>query len=76
MLLPQQWAVWQWLSKYYLAPMGEVYKVALPAGLKAEEGFRPKTELYVGLTKAFSNEKSLHLALDMLTRAQRQRQVL
>lgn len=76
MLLPQQWAVWQWLSKYYLAPMGEVYKVALPAGLKAEEGFRPKTELYVGLTKAFSNEKSLHLALDMLARAQRQRQVL
>lgn len=27
---------WQWVSEYYLCSMGEVYKAALPAGLKLE----------------------------------------
>ena len=31
----QQLKLWQWISDYYLAPIGDVYKAALPAGLKA-----------------------------------------
>lgn len=27
---------WQWISDYYLSPIGDVYKAALPAGLKVE----------------------------------------
>lgn len=27
---------WQWISDYYLCTMGEVYKAALPSGLKVE----------------------------------------
>lgn len=27
---------WQWLADYYMAPLGDVYKAAVPAGLKIE----------------------------------------
>ena len=68
-LLDSQFRLWQWMADYYLSPIGEVYKAALPAGLKAEDGYRPKTELYIRLTPKFRNEQALHFALDMLQRA-------
>ena len=71
-LLPEQYRLWQWIADYYMSPIGEVYKAALPAGLKAEDGYRPKTETYIRLTPQFRNEQSLHIALDMLKRAQKQ----
>ena len=71
-LLPSQLKLWQWISDYYMSPIGDVYKAALPAGLKAEEGYRPKTETYIRLTSQFRNERSLHIALDMLARAPKQ----
>ena len=37
-LLPQQLKLWQWMSHYYMCPIGEVMKAALPAGLKKEDG--------------------------------------
>ena len=37
-LLPQQLKLWQWMSQYYMCPIGEVMKAALPAGLKKEDG--------------------------------------
>jgi len=40
-LLGQQLKLWQWISDYYMSPIGDVYKAALPAGLKAEDGYRP-----------------------------------
>ena len=42
-LLPHQLQLWQWIADYYLSPIGEVYKAALPSGLKAEDGYKPKT---------------------------------
>ena len=71
-LLPEQYRLWQWIADYYMSPIGEVYKTALPAGLKAEDGYRPKTETYIRLTSQFRNEQALHIALDMLKRAARQ----
>ena len=71
-LLPSQLRLWQWISDYYMSPIGDVYKAALPAGLKAEEGYRPKTETYIRLTPNFRNEQALHIALDMLARAPKQ----
>lgn len=68
-LLASQLRLWQWISDYYMSPIGEVYKAALPAGLKAEDGYRPKTETYIRLTPKFRNEQALHIALDMLQRA-------
>ena len=71
-LLPRQLKLWEWIADYYMSPIGEVYKAALPAGLKAEEGYRPKTETFIRLTPPFQNEQSLHIALDMLRRADKQ----
>lgn len=71
-LLDNQLKLWQWIADYYMSPLGEVYKAALPSGLKAEDGFRPKTELYIRLTDKFKNEQALHVALNMLQRAGKQ----
>ena len=71
-LLPAQYRLWQWIADYYMSPIGEVYKAALPAGLKAEDGYHPKTETYIRLTEAYRNEASLHVALNMLQRAPKQ----
>ena len=35
-LLPRQLAFWQWIADYYLCTLGDVYKAALPSGLKLE----------------------------------------
>lgn len=35
-LLPYQFKLWKWISDYYLCTLGDVYKAALPAGLKLE----------------------------------------
>ena len=71
-LLPEQYRLWQWIADYYMSPVGEVYKAALPAGLKAEDGYKPKTETYIRLTEPYRNETTLHIALNMLQRAQKQ----
>ena len=71
-LLDSQLKLWKWIADYYMSPIGEVYKAALPSGLKAEDGYRPKTELYIRLTEKFQNEQALHVALNMLQRADKQ----
>lgn len=35
-LLPIQFKFWQWVADYYLCAQGDVYKAALPSGLKLE----------------------------------------
>ena len=35
-LLPHQLAFWEWLADYYLCTVGDVYKAALPSGMKLE----------------------------------------
>ena len=73
-LLPWQLKFWQWIADYYMSPIGEVYKAALPAGLKAEEGYKPRTETFIRLTERYRNEQSLHIAIDMLARATKQQE--
>ena len=76
MLLPQQLKLWQWMADYYMCTLGDIYKAALPAGLKAEDGYRPKTETYVGLTEKFHDEMALNIALDMVSRYEKQKKAL
>ena len=71
-LLDSQFRLWQWIADYYMSPIGEVFKAAFPSGLKAEDGYRPKTETCIRLTPQFRNERALHVALDMLLRAPKQ----
>ena len=68
----RQLQLWQWISDYYLSPIGDVYKAALPSGLKAEEGYKPKTETYIRLTAQYCNVTALHIALNVLGRAPKQ----
>ena len=75
-LLGQQLKLWQWISDYYMSPIGDVYKAALPAGLKAEDGYRPKTETCLRLTPQFGSERAQHIAIDMLQRAAKQQKAL
>ena len=71
-LLDAQLHLWQWIADYYMSPIGEVFKAAFPAGLKAEDGYRPRTETYIELSQKFRNEASIHVALNMLQRASKQ----
>ena len=75
-ILPEQFRLWNWISEYYMAPIGEVMNAALPAGLKNEDGYQPKTETCIGLCEAYRSEKALHIAFDMLHRAEKQQKVL
>ncbi len=68
----QQLKLWQWISDYYLSPIGDVFKAAMPAGLKAEDGYHPKTETYIRLTPQYQSATALHIALNVLSRAKKQ----
>ena len=75
-LLPQQLQLWHWIANYYMSPIGDVYKAALPSGLKGEDSYKPHTEVYVCLGKQFRGEQELHIALNGLARATKQQKVL
>ena len=75
MVTEKQLSLWKWISDYYLSPIGEVLNAALPSGLKNVDAYKPKTEQYVGLPTNFQQPQSLHIAMDMLQRAEKQRKV-
>lgn len=75
-VLGSQLELWRWIADYYMSPIGEVMKAALPSGMKQEDGYVPKTETWVSLAEPFRSEEALHLALDMLRRAPRQRDIM
>ena len=75
-VLGSQLELWRWIADYYMSPIGEVMKAALPSGMKQEDGYVPKTETWVTLAEPFRSEEALHLALDMLRRAPRQRDIM
>lgn len=75
MVTEKQLSLWKWISDYYLSPIGEVLNAALPSGLKNVGAYKPKTEQYVGLPENFQQPQSLHIAMDMLQRAEKQRKV-
>ena len=60
-----------------MSPLGDVFKAAMPGGLKDEDGYRPKTERCVTLPEKMRSGQSLHVALNMLvqTRARKQREL-
>ncbi|MFO0922670.1 MAG: primosomal protein N' [Pirellulales bacterium] len=38
----------QWMSKYYLVPLGQVFEAVIPAGVRSAAGVRIRTMLYPG----------------------------
>lgn len=78
-LLPQQLRLWQWIADYYLCTVGEVYKAALPSGLKEEDEkktYKPRTTTCVRLPEAFFSMVRLEAAMAELKRSPRQLEIL
>lgn len=71
-LLGKQYRLWSWISEYYMSSLGDVYNAAFPTGLKSTEKFKPKMELYVGLSGVYRNPQALRVALQMIGRAVKQ----
>ncbi|MFA6812083.1 MAG: primosomal protein N' [Bacteroidaceae bacterium] len=64
-LVSQQFRIWQWIADYYLCTEGDVYKSALPAGLKLEsETF---VECKAGVEVEVQLSKSEQRVLSLLT---------
>lgn len=74
-VLSAQLRLWKWIADYYMSPIGEVMKAALPSGMKAEEGYKPRMELFVCVAPQFRSEQGQHIALGMLSRSLRQQEV-
>ena len=74
-VLPSQLQLWQWMADYYMSPIGEVMKAALPSGMKAEDGYRPRMETFLQLTPQFLSEQAQHVALEMLRSSRAQKQL-
>lgn len=74
-LLPSQLRLWRWIADYYMSPLGDVMNAALPAGLKAEVGYKPKTEACVCLGEKFANVEAQKVAMEMLRRMPKQQAV-
>lgn len=75
-LLEYQYKLWQWLSDYYLCPIGDVLRAAFPSGMKQEKAYRPKTETYIRLAEAYRTEAAIHVALNMVRNAKKQHEAL
>lgn len=68
-----QLELWRWLADYYMSAPGDVLQAALPGGLKAADAYKPKTETCLALAPQFRSERAMHVALDSLGRAEKQR---
>ena len=76
MVIDKQLRLWRWISKYYMSSIGDVYNAAFPAGLKNNDSYRPKTEIYITLAPSFRNKQSVDIALSMLKQAKKQKELL
>ncbi len=79
MLLPNQLKLWQWVAEYYMCTLGEVYKAAIPSGLKEKDGvvrYRPRTVEYVRLRQEYFNAFKLNSSLAAMKSAHKQQFLL
>lgn len=79
MLLPGQLRLWQWVAEYYMCTLGEVYKAAIPSGLKEKDGivrYRPKTVDCVRLAPDYFDAIRLNAILATLRSAHKQQLVM
>lgn len=72
-VLPVQMRLWEWIAKYYVCSLGEIFKAAVPQGLKGE--FKPKTEQRIRLTKRVQDAIAKNLIEQSLSRAPRQKRL-
>ncbi|OJV35533.1 MAG: primosomal protein N' [Bacteroidia bacterium 43-41] len=62
MVNEHQVRLWEWISFYYMASLGDVYKAAVPSLMKPqdlEEKFKSKTETFIRLNTGINDIKQL-----------------
>lgn len=64
-VLPEQLKLWEWVADYYLCTLGDVYKAALPSGMKLESETRIEINPDFSPTgeKILPNEEKIFLLL-------------
>ena len=67
-LLPVQFRFWEWISSYYLCTLGDVYKAALPSGMKLE------SESVVVYNEEYQNDSPLTESEQILLNLMRENQ--
>lgn len=70
----QQLKLWEWISFYYICPIGEVFKAAMPSSLKTKDlkpVFAYRTEVFVKLNQSLSES----IALSLIGKAHKQKQL-
>ncbi len=58
----QQLQLWEWISFYYICPLGDVYKAALPAKLKPADlkvSYVPKVKNFITLSFQIDTESAI-----------------
>ena len=73
-LFSTQLKLWDWIARYYLCTRGEIYKAAVPQGLKGE--FKPRMEQRIRVAASFRHKRGIELAQASLSRAPRQKKLL
>ena len=66
-----QFKLWEWISFYYMAPIGDVYNAALPSSMKSDNiksKFIPKTQTYIRINR----EIDIDLIPEIIGRAKKQ----
>ncbi len=71
----RQLQLWDWMAGYYLCALGEIYRAALPSGIKWES-YRPKLEKYVRISPGYRKESVLNRLPDQLKNAPRQKKIM
>ncbi|MDR0427411.1 MAG: primosomal protein N' [Dysgonamonadaceae bacterium] len=69
---------WEWLSKYYLCSLGEVFKAVLPSGFRMEKthSYSEKKETYIRFSSPYNSSEKLQEAFQQIKRAPKQEQML
>lgn len=71
----QQLVMWEWISFYYLSPLGDVYKAALPTSMKPRDllsSYSPQTETIL----QFNPEIESETVITLVGRAKKQQAFL
>jgi primosomal protein N' (replication factor Y) len=64
----KQFRLWDWIGEYYMCTPGEIYKAALPSGLKVEK-YKPKIQSSVRLATTWKEIQKTRALLESLKRA-------
>jgi len=71
----QQLRLWEWISFYYMVPLGDVYKAALPTSMKPEDlrsSFTPKTGIFIQINPSLGEST----VVELVGRAKKQQQLM